>query len=101
MGFDNRPRDRQSHPHAALLCCKKRFKDLLQTIRLDSLTCIRNRELRLVLEEICPDRNSAIAAMRCCKRVDGIGDQVKNDLLQLNAVTLDNQGMRSERRIQV
>ena len=42
----------------------------------------------------------AIGRIRLGKRIDGIHNQVKNDLLQLDAVTFDNQRMGSEGSLQ-
>jgi len=94
MSFNDGTSNRQSHPHAALFGREERVKDSLQDIRADPRTGIRNRQLRRVLvNKLCPNRTPANIASSLGKRIDCIRNQIKNDLLQLNAVTFDNQGM--------
>src|SRR5262245_19947848 len=91
MSFDDRACNCQSHSHAAFHGREKRLKDLLQNVWLNPWPSIRDRELRrVVLGKMCSHGNPAIVAIRRGKSIDGIGNQIENDLLQLNAVAFDN-----------
>ena len=89
MDFGYRACNRKPHTHTAFLGREKRLKYFLRNVRLNPWPSIRDRKLRrVVMQEMCLDGDSAVLPARCCKDVDGISDQVKNNLLQFHSVAL-------------
>src|SRR6516165_4966837 len=89
MSFDDGARDGQPHAHALALGCEEGLEEMSELIRTNTRTRIRNRdfgESLLILSYSAGD--PAVSGRLIGQRINRIHDQVENDLLKLNPVTV-------------
>ena len=90
MGIDDRPADRQPHPHSAGFRGVESLENALEMFRINT----RPRIAHCHEDAICPgllgaDRQLSWPLLNRSHCFDRIHDQVQDDLLQLNTIPLN------------
>src|SRR5277367_1386034 len=89
VGFNDRPADRQPHPHSAGLRRVESLENALDMLRINAWPSIAHRDADTIcLALLAADQQLSrplIDPAHCFGRVQ---DQVQNDLLQLNTIPL-------------
>ena len=90
MALDDHPANRQSQPHAVGFCRNERIEDVGQPPRIDSRPAIFHlNDNRAVAVARGPQLQQAATVLERGHGLDGVADQIDENLLQLTAVAHD------------
>ena len=89
MQFDNFAADRQPHAHPRRLRCIERFEELIEIVRIYAHTRIAHGYRGLSRRQGFGQKHDFAVAKAAGSGLDCIHDQVQENLLELNGVTLD------------
>ena len=100
MRLDNRPADRQAHSHAAGLCRVERLEQPVQiACRKPGAQVAHRYQHAIGSVSLCADAEMTMSAdVRHC--LDGIEDEIEDNLLHLDSVPVDRRDLGAELGLQ-
>ena len=90
MSFDDGLTDRQAHPHAGVFGREEPVEKTGEMFRIDARAAVLDGAAhRLRIQKQGPDGDAAVRGCNLRHRLDGIEDQIDDDLRELDAVSHD------------
>lgn len=99
MNFYYRAAYRQTHPHSSVLRSIERLKQALETLRAHPWAGILHRHQDTACFPPSADEQLSCPFSQAALRLEGIDDQVQDDLLQLHTVSLNARQLLGELRL--
>ena len=91
MHLDDRTAEPQSHAHALRLGGFEQVEHIFRTLRCDAWAIVFHLQVQLITHNLAPYAQLRFVTAGLGQRIDGVVEQVQNDLLQLRGIAMHAQ----------